>query len=201
MESMSFCVKLVEALAWPVTVVFVMIFLRKQVKELVPQLTRLKAGPLEAEFTRELTELRIEADQALLPAQRPLQLLTPEQQTLLQLAEVNPRSAILEAWHAVETATIDLIREKHLLRSSDRVLLPYERMQLLGKSGYLDPAQRALYNDLRKLRNQAAHAENFNPSSTAALDYLVLAARIVHMLKARLAEDWVHQPVAHTEQA
>jgi hypothetical protein len=57
MDTLSFIAKLIEVLAWPGAIVTVVLLLRKELKQLVPLLRKVKAGPVEAEFEREIAQL------------------------------------------------------------------------------------------------------------------------------------------------
>jgi hypothetical protein len=81
----------------------VVVVLRGEIKTLLLLLKKLKAGPVEAEFDREVRELARETETQV-PSATPVPPSLPERQKLLQLAELNPRSAVIEAWHNVEFA-------------------------------------------------------------------------------------------------
>jgi hypothetical protein len=110
-DALTFIAKLVEFLAWPVAAVILVLLLRGEIKGLFRYLKKLKAGPVEAEFEREVQELKAtaEAQPQLLP---PPEGATPEKQMLLQLVQINPRSAVLEAWRGVEEASVRVIQSK-----------------------------------------------------------------------------------------
>jgi hypothetical protein len=64
MDWMTFVSKMTDALAWPVAAIFIFWTLRGKVGDLIPALKRLKAGPLEAEFSNEAKRLVVEAKEA-----------------------------------------------------------------------------------------------------------------------------------------
>ena len=94
MDQLTFISNLVEFLAWPIASVLLVFLLRGEIKRLLPYIKRLKAGPLEAEFEREIKELKAtaEAQPQLLP---PPEGATPEKQMLLQLVQINPSVLVL----------------------------------------------------------------------------------------------------------
>lgn len=111
MDALTFIAKLVEFLAWPSATVVLLLLLRGEINDLFRYVKKLKAGPVEAEFEREVKELKAaaEAQPQLLP---PPEGATPEKQMLLQLVQINPRSAVLEAWRGVEEASLRVIQNK-----------------------------------------------------------------------------------------
>jgi hypothetical protein len=57
MDFLTFLIRLIEALAWPVAAVVIMFVFRREFQALVPLVRKLKAGPLEAEFERQIQEI------------------------------------------------------------------------------------------------------------------------------------------------
>jgi len=100
MDVLAFIAKLVEALAWPLASVVLVALLRREIRSLLPFVKRFKAGPLEAEFEREVRELRSSVEEGVNVKHEEL---AASQSTAVKLAELNPRSAILEAWREIET--------------------------------------------------------------------------------------------------
>ncbi len=182
MDTLTFITKLVEALAWPVATLALVLLLRKQIVDLLPYVKKLKAGPVEAEFEREVKELKAtaEAQPQLLP---PPEGLTPERQMLLQLVQVNPRSAVLEAWRGVEESSIRVIQNQAIYVPEREASSPLAIIRALNRESLLTNDEVALYHDLRSLRNQAAHADQFAPTTDAALNYIELASRLRQALE------------------
>ena len=54
MDTLTFIAKLVEFLAWPTAAVIVVVLLRDELRRLLSLVKKLKAGPVEAEFEREV---------------------------------------------------------------------------------------------------------------------------------------------------
>ncbi len=132
---------------------------------------------MEAEFEREVKELQ--ATVQALPEQYPAgESLTPEKQTLLQLAQINPRSAVLEAWRGVETAASGAVSSKALHVRERDAHSPLAVIRALTKENVLLGEQVSLFYELRALRNQAAHAPDFAPTTDAAVSYIELAERL-----------------------
>jgi uncharacterized protein YutE (UPF0331/DUF86 family) len=143
---------------------------------------KLKAGPLEAEFEREVKELRSETEAQLPPVERAI-VPEPARQKLLQLAEINPRSAIIEAWQSIEFAAHDLLNRSKTDISMKSSSSPLTVIRALTKERLLNPDEIALFHELRALRNQAIHAADFTPTQQATLDYIELASRLEAALK------------------
>jgi hypothetical protein len=185
MDGLTFASEVIKALAWPAAVSITVLVLRREIKALLPLVKKLKAGPIEAEFDREVRELKEQAERQP-PALSPAPVSTSERQKLLQLAELNTRSAVIEAWHNVEFAARRVV-EAHdrsistrELQSSSALLRSLNRFEILSRD------EVALFNDLRALRNQAVHLPEFSPAYDAVLNYIDLALRLKASLDSRV---------------
>lgn len=176
MDWLTFISKILEALAWPLAAVALVALLRKEIRQFLPLVKRLKAGPVEAEFERELKELRTSAESQ---PRRPDSPAQPEPGSLLlQLVEINPRSAILEAWQQVELAALRAAVERQIKVTAAESNSPAAIVRALNGRGLLSTEDLALFHDLRALRNQASRARDFTPTTEAALNYVALSSRL-----------------------
>lgn len=156
--------------------VIVVLLLRGEIKALFRYVKKLKAGSIEAEFEREIEELRASTEAS--PTG-----ITPEKQVLLQLVQINPRSAVLEAWRGIEEAAIRVVQNKAFYVPPRESSSPLAVIRSLSRESVLSPEEVALYHELRSLRNQAAHADDFSPTVDAALNYIELAGRLRQTLE------------------
>jgi len=181
MDGPTFFSIVIASLAWPVTVIVLVCRLRPEISLLISFLKKVKAGPIEAEFEREVKELRTEVE-ADLPV--PADPVSPARQRILQLANISPRSAIIEAWQMVEFAAQSLVLP---ITSSptEKVETATRQWRRLQSSGRLTRSQVSMYADLRGLRNQAVHAPDFNPSYEATLNYIEAALRLSESIAAQ----------------
>jgi hypothetical protein len=146
--------------------------------------TRVKAGPLEAEFEREIRELRTSAE-ATTSSQPPAK--PSWQEEVERLAQVNPRSAIMEAWRQTENALIRTLRANDpSLRDRD-VSSTREVLRLLGERGTATPKDVAMLNQIMFLRNQAVHVESFQPTYDAAMNFVRLAGEVISRVAFQVA--------------
>lgn len=176
MDRLVFIAKLVESLAWPVTTVVLVAMLRDQIRLLIPYLRSLKVGPIEAVFEQEIEKIKDESDIAgTLP--KVSQELEPQREKLLRLADVNPRSAIIEAWGGVEKGARRAAMHNAGSPIPD-VKSPLNTIRYLTELKLLDQGDISLFHELRGWRNQAVHVEGFNPSHASAVEYIDLAKRL-----------------------
>jgi hypothetical protein len=167
MDILTFIAELFKAAAWPIAVVVIALLFRTQFRELLVRLKKGKVGPAEFEFEQSVKALTEEAPELIAP--------TPGFGTpSVQLVASNPRAAILEAWLGVEDAVQKLARSRDISPSSS-ARNPLALVRALERSQALDSQQSVLFNDLRALRNQAAHDSEFSPSTDSVLSYAQLA--------------------------
>ncbi|WP_025506339.1 hypothetical protein [Vibrio parahaemolyticus] len=169
---------LVSSLAWPFAAVVIVLTLKSSIKTMIPNVTKFKAGPVEAEFekaefTREVKALRGNADDFL--DDKPL---NQHEEKLYQLSEINPRSAILEAWQGVELSARRAVVEKGLYEPGPESRPLLDVYRALAKYDLLAETELDLFHELRDLRNQAAHVESFMPTKESAINYIELSRKL-----------------------
>jgi hypothetical protein len=178
MDWLTFFAKLVEFLAWPIITLMIVLLLRAQITASLPALKRLKAGPVEAEFERQVEQIKNEA---------PLQLALPDnvappldaaRNQLLQLAALNPRAAIVEAWRGLESSAKRAALQQSPGSPMPDVSTAVKTINSLARERILTPEEVALFHDLRGLRNQAMHVPDFSPTYEAAVNYIELALQL-----------------------
>jgi hypothetical protein len=185
MDTLTFISEMLKALAWPLVALGVVLVLRGEIKALLPLLKKLKAGPVEAEFDREVRELARETE-GQLPPPASLSPTSPERQKLIQLAELNSRSAIIEAWHNVEFAARRVVEAKDPLLMARELQSSSALLRSLNRHEVLSRDEVALFNDLRSLRNRAVHVPEFSPAPDAVLNYIDMALRLKSALESRM---------------
>lgn len=175
-----------DKLAWPITVMTIVVLLRRELRDVFSRLSHLKYGELEATFEKGLQEAEARAKAAALPmagsqpapASREAELVAEER--LSRLTEISPRAAISEAWIGVEEA---LRAVASILDLDGRDRMSHRRIvQELRRLGRLNDDVLATYDRLRRLRNEAVHAPDFALSSKETNRYVELATGLAAYL-------------------
>lgn len=182
MDWLTFIAELIKMLAWPLTVLAIVILLRKPLAGLIPLLQRIKYKDFELEFGRQVREVRAEANEELPPPQKPKAMIPQGPDPILELARVSPRAAVTEAWRQVEAAALDAAQRNNVPLRYREAVSPVRVIRALEKAEVVDPAPMAIFHDLRALRNQAAHAPEFAISTEAVIEYVELARRLIEYL-------------------
>ncbi|TAK83148.1 MAG: hypothetical protein EPO20_18920 [Betaproteobacteria bacterium] len=175
MDWLTFASKFIESLVWPLAAIILVALLRDDIRRLVPFIKKLKAGPVEAEFERDVKELKESTPEPRIgsEARRPD---TASKTFLFQLAELHPRSAILESWVRVEAAARAVLAGKAATAPTPGYIPAARLAEPLAQQEILNPGQVTLFHELRRLRNDVAHSQGFEPTQESARAYIDLAS-------------------------
>ncbi len=182
---MDLVVQLIKSLAWPIVVIWLGYLFRGEIRDLFGRVSQLKYKDLEAKFERGLASAEAEAEQALegtkqrqLTHKEPIYPSPYDQRyaQLLRISEESPRAALLEAWIEVETALIEAAARYDV--DVNRRAPPFKLAISLINTGNYAKTVLPLFEDLRVLRNEAAHARDFQPTNRQTRRYLQLAIEL-----------------------
>lgn len=182
MSELEFVAAIVRALAWPTALLAVVLLLRSAIVELLGRegLRRLKAGPLEAEWERELirTEAQLDiASRGEIPATDTQSKLSEE---LIEVARQTPSTAVLEAYDHIERELRQVL-EKAQIPGAER--LGGSRLaHLAAEHNLISPADAHAVEGVTVLRNLAAHGRG-DVSEQRALEYLTLVDAVLYALR------------------
>lgn len=198
MDVLTFIVGILNAIGWPAAVVAIVLLLRTPITERLGELRRLKWKTLEVEFDKGLKQIEKQVDK-LLPEIKEvvtsdtLKIGVGEEVTISEglsidmdkdqfsrLAELSPPAAIIQAWLTVENALRSLAA-RHDIPVSTRTS-SLELIKLLTRREILDNPTIAILNNLRALRNDAAHARSSELSASQANEYQAVTHRLVTAL-------------------
>ncbi|MBK7210538.1 MAG: hypothetical protein IPH99_09320 [Xanthomonadales bacterium] len=184
MNGLEFTASIVESLAWPVASIFLVLLLKDEIVKLAPFIKRLKAGPLEAEFERDVRELK-ESELAPQDAASSRIVDTASKTFLFQLAELHPRSAVLETWVRLEAAARAALLQDKTKGPMASYVSAARLAESLVKAGVIDQSEVTLYHELRRLRNDVAHLIGLEPTQEAVRSYIELASPLQSRLEGK----------------
>lgn len=191
MDWLTFLSKIIEALAWPATALVLLFVIRKELPTIARSLRRLKYKDVELEFGETAKAVATEAkeavpappDTALLPGQSK----SEAQSRLETIAELAPRAAILEAWLLVEAAAADVL-QKRCAQAVSSFPGPLRLRQGLQRAEVLNERQLAVFEELRRLRNEAVHVPEAQFTKPAIANYIDAALAMASYLE-KVAND------------
>ncbi len=172
MEILEFIDSLVASIAWPVTVVTVILLLRSELPKLATSLRKFKYKDVELEFDAAMKTIAGEVE-ASLPKDsiQKSESIESVKSHLEAIADIAPRAAILEAWILVESSAAKLIA----LRGSSEGRVGYGPSAMrdnLQRAQVLSPKQLVIFEQLRHLRNEAVHVHDAEFTKTSVAHYI-----------------------------
>lgn len=174
MDTLTFISNLIGSLAWPLAVVLVFWWLRKEIKKLLPFAKKLRYGDLEIEFEQQLAALKKDAE-----SQRRTHAVFPKPEDaevvsyLKSSAEVSPRAALVDAWVGLEITAVSSARMLKLIPEQKTVSFP-KVVSALRDAGVLEAKDVEILSRLRVLRNEVLHSTGFQLSPEEAQEFIGL---------------------------
>jgi len=175
MDWLTFIAELTGSLAWPLVVISVVLLFQAKIKKLVDRIKKGKFGPAEFEFEEALKELQHETAELPPPPASPAG-------TRPIVVTADARSTVLNAWLEVETALLRLARTTKVVNPKF-VRSPYQSMRALEKTAIVRSDYAEVFYELRRLRNQATHEPDFNPSQESLLTFVRLSKELATYLE------------------
>lgn len=183
MDWLQFISSIVGSLAWPITLVIAFFIIKNHLSTLFPFVERLKYKDFELEFRKSVQELTEKSRDALPRPNVDEQAAAPRDR-LYTLAEISPRSAILEAWLEVETAAADALQTRDpQVASKTRMAAPLRLGELLNRYQVINGQQLEIFHRLRDLRNKAVHIGDATFQSSEVTEYIDLASSLASQIK------------------
>ena len=178
---MELLVNLLVGIAWPVAVVWIAYLFKGELRSLLHRMSQLKYKDVEAKFEIGLAEAEAKAltiERAVPQLPQRAEIIT-KLESLRRIADVSPRAAIMEAWVLVEEAAG---RSGFVQGATVPRVNPYLFVEELVKLGKLPKGSDSLLDQMRSLRNQAAHLSDFSLNQDEADRYLQLAAKMSELI-------------------
>jgi hypothetical protein len=175
MDAMTFIERMIGHLVWPALILVGLLLFRAQIGERIPRLTRVRAGPFDAEFTEALRDSHDAMGDAQVPPPSPE--VEEDRRRLERIAEISPRAAVMEAFTLVDNALkaklVDLGLAPRIsdVRSTQAIIGAQEH-------GLVGAAEVEVWNNLRALSNTARHEERFDVERKRVFDYIALATAL-----------------------
>lgn len=192
MNWLQFVASVAGSLAWPVTVIAVVVLLRTQLRRVLLTLTRLRYKDLEVDFGRELKEVERKARAIdVTPTGPPPQPATAPKNAAQILAEAErlaqdfPEPAVALAWSAVEDELMGAVMRLAISPDYPPLNSALQNARLLTEQGAIDQSTLDILNRMRNLRNMAVHggAGLTGVSTDEAREFIALARGIVEKLR------------------
>lgn len=184
MDWLTFFTEMTKALAWPVSVAFGIYYFKGEVAKLLPRLKKLKHKDTELEFAERVEELAKDVASTGDKTQSAVigDSFSNDYNVLVRLADISPRSAVMEAFRTVEAAAARALVKAYPELKDKGAISPIKLLKLL-RGKVLDEQSCRQLNELRMLRNKAAHDEEFSLHGMPIEAYVDVALTIASHLE------------------
>ncbi len=159
MDIYTFISNIISAIAWPLSVFLIVWVLRSPLYQLLPLIKKLKYKEFELEFGEVLKEIEPSSGTSDAKIEEPI---NPTIQRFLQLTEISPRAAIVEAWLHVEAALIECGIRNGVFTSNDLPKSSIEAANLMLSKEIISSSQAKYFKNLQLLRNKAVHNQEIS---------------------------------------
>jgi len=182
LDYLSFFAKVIEFLAWPVSMVVVIAMLKQGIVNLLPKLRQLKYKDLQLDFQESVKRIETQAEVAKLPrfeGSSGHEQLRKDKEGLFSLALSYPRAALFEAWVRLEVAIGQGLRNAQIITDGEKKSAKY---QLYSGAEVLfsdHPQQLQYFLNLLDLRNRVAHGEVESVELEPACAFIEMAFRLM----------------------
>jgi uncharacterized protein YutE (UPF0331/DUF86 family) len=187
MDTLTFIAEIVKAIIWPLTLIVAILLLWKPIHAFFPSsMAKLKYKDLEIDFSKQVQQLAEEAKQSLdMPSAQYDEDTEIEHKKLLDIAQVSPRAALLEAWMILENEAFQAMKQKDPKLTTTILKTPMQVGINLEKLGLINCSQKEIFDKLRNLRNAAAHAMDFAFDAKAAVKYVEMALNLTNHIRSQ----------------
>lgn len=186
MDAITAVVELIKALAWPLVTFAVFLLFRRPLQSLIPGIKSLKFAGAEVTMANQVDEVKALA-KVIPPPAAEAPPATPEALTevdrLYEIASLVPRAAISEAWRKVELAGAEAVRRNCPPDLPKSLRSPGTFAEALRRYDVITPELFVALTKLRKIRNEAVHAADFDIEPTTARDYVETALTLFRDLE------------------
>ena len=176
MNWLELIASVVDSISWPFVVGLVVYWLRDSIAALAERISWLKFKDTEAHFKEKLEDLK--PDDGEVAAKERLEAAESKTITLIELADISPTVAILKAWIGIEAATSRYSESLGLGKMPS-----YQSLRRLPKK-HRQKIEHILtpYQELRVLRNKAAHCSDFDLTPQVAREYIDVSTWVERVL-------------------
>ncbi|MGM0564522.1 MAG: hypothetical protein ACQES2_09340 [Pseudomonadota bacterium] len=177
MDWLTFFSKILDSISWPVAAVIIAALFRSQISDLIRRLKKGKVGSTEFEFESALRDLSAGKK---FPEKEEMRFIRTHAS---DLRPSEARSTVLESWLDVEHSAKRLAAK--LGNGNERSFRsPIAAIREISRAEVVDGYHLSVLNELRYLRNQAAHDPEFSPSLDSVIRYMELAEEVRNALDA-----------------
>lgn len=180
----QFIASVIASLAWPAVVLVLALTLRTSLVDLIVRLRKFKHKDTEIEFEERVKEIEAQVAPVKKSPSTPTQTGRLEQiDRLYDMVTISPRAAIVEAWIFVESALSRIASQIEGFEKNWRSIPSTALLGILRDRGVIEDRIYKALQEMRMLRNRAAHTEEIALTADGASRYLDLAKEVISTLE------------------
>ncbi len=185
MNALEFFSSIIQSLAWPISIILIIIILRKPISELVKGINKVKYQDLEIDFGKKLDNIDVKISKNNKIKITKKYSKSEEVEEIETIALISPKSAIIMAWTLVEKEIQEAINRLAISPDYPPYNSSLKNIELLKDNNLIDNETINAIEEMRKLRNIAAHAVDYEKkiTSTEAIKYYGIAQEVVIILQ------------------
>jgi hypothetical protein len=179
MDWLAFISSMTSALAWPLAIGAIALFFRGQIISLLQDIKKLRVGDVELQLGDTVEKIREEVKEV---EDDPDFEDVPVDPGLITLIESHPHLAVLEGWKRLERVILDFTTKR---LDVDRNRPIQYHLQVLASSGQIPSRMMKTIEDIREVRNLAAHELDIHIAKGTAYTLLDTMADVEAFLTKR----------------
>jgi hypothetical protein len=183
MDIYQFITSLVNSIAWPATIIFLVIFFRKLIYKLILSLETLSFKDLKLNFHQELIRLEQVATKAQIPLSKREETQEFFYKKVIDLSQSSPIGAISLAWINVEEAVNQAIKRLNI-KTSDSHISQIQKIRALASQPHFSSEILQIIEGLRFARNNVVHSQPSKESITEGdvVNFIELSENVITYL-------------------
>ncbi len=165
MDILTFISKILDSVAWPTAIVFIVILLRDKIGIVLTEYQNLKVKYKDIEVNLNKTMESVERKVEIAAKEENISLEIIESPKLMKLAKYSPRAAILESWIEFEELLYSLLEKVGYSKERPGgvrgkiIRRPLKEVEdILKDKGALNDRLASLILEIKHVRNSAVHA-------------------------------------------
>jgi len=178
----------IEPFLWPIATIIVVCLLRNQIADLISRINKLNYKDLEIDLSEYVNKVKEEFE----PTSKNSNFVydkqayysTKKQETIFDLAELSPESAIAMSWKKLDSKLFQINKKHPNITESDQILPAMEIARRLLRKGRISFDLYQIMFDLSMIRTAAVHQINKNTytKEITAIEYDKLVDDVVNEL-------------------
>jgi len=183
MDWKTFFVNIIDAVAWPILIWMLIYKFKSELMSFFYRIKKIKYKDNEIElFEKELEELE-ETSSHNVKLSNIDENMNEKYNFLIKLANISPRSAIIESFIVLESAINKTIAKLDLPLDKYKRKSPMHNIEILKENNIITKEQYYQLQKLRALRNQASHLEDFELKDMPIEAYIDIALTLANSIE------------------